>query len=92
VLTDILVVPGGKLTRWEAERVETMSTHGTGCTLASAIACGLAQGRELGDSVTRARAYVQAAIREAPGFGKGHGPMGHALGTVPWNLIHKFVE
>jgi len=88
-LTDVLVEPGGKVSRWEAERVETMSTHGTGCTLASAIACGLGQGRDLVDSVTRARAYVQAAIREAPGFGKGHGPIGHSLGTVPWNLIHK---
>lgn len=91
VLTDVLVEPGGKLHRWEAERVETLNTHGTGCTLASAIACGLGQGRELADSVDRARLYVQAAIREAPGFGSGHGPIGHALGTVPWNLIHKNV-
>jgi hydroxymethylpyrimidine/phosphomethylpyrimidine kinase len=92
VLTDVLVEPGGKITRWEADRVETMSTHGTGCTLASGVATGLAQGRDLSDSVRRARVYVQAAIRDAPGFGKGHGPMGHALGTVPWHLIHKIVE
>ena len=92
VLTDVLVEPGGKITRWEADRVETMNTHGTGCTLASAIACGLGQGRDLVDSVTRARVYVQAAIREAPGFGDGHGPIGHSLGTVPWNLIHKISE
>ena len=92
VLTDVLVEPGGKVHRWEADRVETMNTHGTGCTLASAIACGLGQGRDLVDSVTRARAYVQAAIREAPGFGKGHGPIGHSLGTVPWNLIHRISE
>lgn len=92
VLTDVLVEPGGKLQRWEVERVETMNTHGTGCTLASAIACGLGQGRDLSDSVTRAQGYVQAAIREAPGFGQGHGPIGHALGTVPWNLIHKIME
>jgi hydroxymethylpyrimidine/phosphomethylpyrimidine kinase len=69
-----------------------MNTHGTGCTLASAIACGLGQGRDLPDAVTRAHAYVQSAIREAPGFGSGHGPIGHALGTVPWNLIHKISE
>ncbi len=92
VLTDVLVVSHGKLTRLEAERVETTTPHGTGCTLASAIACGLGQGRDLADSVTRARAFVQAAIREAPGFGAGHGPLGHALGTVPWNLIHKISE
>lgn len=92
VLTDILIEPGGKVNRWVADRVETMSTHGTGCTLASAIACGLGQGRDLVDSVTRGRAYVQTAIREAPGFGKGHGPIGHSLGTVPWNLIHKISE
>ena len=91
VLTDVLVEPGGKVHRWESERVETLNTHGTGCTLASAIACGLGQGRDLADSVDRARAYVQAAIRAAPGFGQGHGPIGHALGTVPWNLIHRNV-
>ena len=89
VLTDVLVEPGGKVHRWESERVETLNTHGTGCTLASAIACGLGQGRDLADSVDRARAYVQAAIRAAPGFGQGHGPIGHSLGTVPWNLIHR---
>ena len=91
-LVDVLVAPGGAVTRWEAERVETLNTHGTGCTLASAIACGLGQGRDVADSVSRARIYVQLAIRAAPGFGKGHGPLGHALGTVPWNLIHKIVE
>ena len=88
----ILVEPGGKLHRWETVRVETMNTHGTGCTLASAIACGLGQGRALADSVDRARAYVLATLREAPGFGTGHGPIGHTLGTVPWNLIHKIVD
>lgn len=91
-LTDLLVEPGGAIHRWQAERVETLNTHGTGCTLASGIACGLGQGWDLVESITRAREYVQAAIRAAPGFGKGYGPMGHALGTVPWNLIHKIVE
>ena len=91
-LTDVLVEPGGGVRRWQADRIETLNTHGTGCTLASAIACGLAQGRDVADSVDRARSYVQAAIRAAPGFGNGHGPLGHALGTVPWNLIHRNVE
>jgi hydroxymethylpyrimidine/phosphomethylpyrimidine kinase len=58
-------------------RVETLHTHGTGCTLASAIACGLAQGLELIASVKLARAYVLEAIRTAPGLGKGHGPLNH---------------
>ena len=91
-LTDVLAEPDGTVRRWEAERIETLNTHGTGCTLASAIACGLGQGRSVADSIDRARVYVQLAIRAAPGFGRGHGPMGHALATVPWNLIHRIVE
>jgi hydroxymethylpyrimidine/phosphomethylpyrimidine kinase len=61
----------------EAPRIETRHTHGTGCTLASAIACGLAQGMALTDAVARAHAYVQQAIRTAPGLGTGHGPLNH---------------
>lgn len=63
---------------FEAERIETSSTHGTGCTLASAIAGLLAQGVELPEAVERARAYVLEAIRRAPGLGAGHGPLDHA--------------
>ncbi len=59
-------------------RIETLSTHGTGCTLASAIATGLAQNLALRDAVVRAREYVREAIRTAPGYGKGHGPLNHA--------------
>jgi hydroxymethylpyrimidine/phosphomethylpyrimidine kinase len=59
--------------------VATTSTHGTGCTLASAIATGVAEGLRLEDAVARAHAYVQAAIRTAPGFGSGHGPLNHAV-------------
>lgn len=62
----------------ERPRIETRHTHGTGCTLASAIAAGIAQGMALPDAVLRARAYVQAAIAQAPGFGSGHGPLNHA--------------
>ena len=54
-----------------------MGTHGTGCTLASAVATGLAQGIALADAVDRARAYVRDAILAAPGYGQGHGPLGH---------------
>jgi len=88
LVEDLLVEPGRETHRWQAERIETLNTHGTGCTLASAIACGLGQARSLADSTGRARDYVQAAILAAPGFGGGHGPIGHTLGTVPANLIH----
>jgi hydroxymethylpyrimidine/phosphomethylpyrimidine kinase len=86
-LTDLLVEPGGALRRWHSDRIETSNTHGTGCTLASGIACGLAQGLDLAAAIDRARHYVRLAILAAPGFGRGHGPMGHALGTVPWNIV-----
>jgi hydroxymethylpyrimidine/phosphomethylpyrimidine kinase len=59
-------------------RLKTRHTHGTGCTLATAIACCLAQGLPLPAAVGRAREYVQAAIAGAPGFGKGRGPLAHA--------------
>ena len=58
-------------------RVETTSTHGTGCTLSSAIAANLALGLELQPALERAREYVDGAIRHAPGLGRGHGPLGH---------------
>jgi hydroxymethylpyrimidine/phosphomethylpyrimidine kinase len=75
-LTDILMTPDGE-TVFEAERIETRHTHGTGCTLASACATGLAQGLPLTDAVARAWAYVQEAISRAPGLGRGHGPLDH---------------
>lgn len=64
-------------TTFEAARVETRHTHGTGCTLASGCAVGLAQGMPLAEAVARAWAYVQEAIAGAPGFGSGHGPLDH---------------
>jgi hydroxymethylpyrimidine/phosphomethylpyrimidine kinase len=68
----------GEFIPFEAPRQETVHTHGTGCTLATAIACGLAQKRDLRDAVARAQAYVQQAIRTAPGLGSGAGPLNHA--------------
>lgn len=59
-------------------RIDTRHTHGTGCTLASAIAALMAQGADLREAVEVARDYVHEAIRTAPGFGKGHGPLYHA--------------
>ncbi|MDB5735527.1 MAG: thiD [Alphaproteobacteria bacterium] len=64
-------------TSFDAPRQDSRHTHGTGCTLATAIACGLAQGYALPDAVSRAHAYVQNAIRTAPGLGGGSGPLGH---------------
>jgi hydroxymethylpyrimidine/phosphomethylpyrimidine kinase len=58
-------------------RIESTSTHGTGCTLSSAIAANLALGLELQLALERAREYVDGAIRHAPGLGRGHGPLGH---------------
>jgi len=68
---------GDDFTPFESPRIDTRHTHGTGCTLATAIACGLAQGLELPGAVGRAIAYVQDAIRTAPGLGQGHGPLNH---------------
>ncbi len=64
------------MTSWQGQRIDTESTHGTGCTLASAIATFLAQGSSLADAVARAREFVRVALWEAPGFGEGAGPIG----------------
>jgi hydroxymethylpyrimidine/phosphomethylpyrimidine kinase len=63
---------------YETPRLDTKHTHGTGCTLASAIATGLAQGLTLPDAVDRAVRYTHEAIRTNPGYGKGNGPLNHA--------------
>ena len=76
-LVDRLVDHTGEVMRWEDARIDTRHTHGTGCTLASAIATGLGQGLALVDAIDRARHFVRAALLAAPGLGAGHGPMGH---------------
>lgn len=80
VITDLLVVPGEATVRWQSERIDSRHTHGTGCTLASAVATGIGSGAGLAESVARGRAYVRRAMLAAPGFGAGHGPMGHWAG------------
>lgn len=77
IVTDLLIEPDGRITRFSAARIITSSNHGTGCTLASAIATGLAEGMALIDAVKRALAFVRAALEAAPGLGTGHGPLGH---------------
>jgi hydroxymethylpyrimidine/phosphomethylpyrimidine kinase len=79
LLTDILVYEGG-VEAITYPRIVTRNTHGTGCTLAAAIATGLAQHMTLLDAVHRARHYLQNAILHAPGFGAGNGPLWHGAG------------
>lgn len=73
---DVLMTPGGE-TLLEGARIETRHTHGTGCTLASACAAGIARGLPLEQAVAEGWAYVAEAIRRAPGLGGGHGPLDH---------------
>lgn len=77
-LLDLLRTADGEQLEFRQSRIDTPHTHGTGCTLASAIASGIAEGLTLRDSVNRAEAYVRKAILQAPGFGQGHGPLDHA--------------
>ncbi len=83
-VTDILLETGAEPETFVSPRLKTRHTHGTGCTLASAIATGLAQGLALRAAVVRARAYVLEAIRTAPGYGKGHGPLNHGHTVRPF--------
>ena len=80
MLTDRLIAPRGVLKAWSNARIDTPHTHGTGCTLASAIATGLGQGLDLTEAIERGRKYVREALALAPGFGGGHGPMGAPFG------------
>ena len=74
---DVLVRPGRDDRIWRAARIDTRHTHGTGCTLSSAIATLLGGGTPLEQAIDEARAFVRKALLAAPGFGAGHGPMGH---------------
>jgi hydroxymethylpyrimidine/phosphomethylpyrimidine kinase len=76
------------ITSWQGQRIDTTSTHGTGCTLASAIALFLAQGCSLAHSVARARDFVRVALLDAPELGQGAGPIGQGrvrldVGGIP---------
>jgi hydroxymethylpyrimidine/phosphomethylpyrimidine kinase len=76
VIHDVLQTTTGEWI-FESPRIDTTSTHGTGCTLASAIAALLAQGRSVPEAVEQGRDYLHGAIKAAKGFGKGHGPVHH---------------
>jgi hydroxymethylpyrimidine/phosphomethylpyrimidine kinase len=76
MIVDRLYEDGTLAAEWDAPRIDTTSTHGTGCTLASAVATGLGQGLPLEAAIGRARDFVRLSLLNAPGLGKGHGPMG----------------
>jgi len=82
-IVDVLVTEGGVTHHFAHARVDTTSTHGTGCTLSAAIAAGLAQGRPLRQAVGDAVDFVQRAIAAAPGLGHGHGPLNHFVPAPP---------
>lgn len=78
-IVDRLVGANGWMREWRSDRIDTPHTHGTGCTLSSAIATGLGAGLELEAAVEQGRAFVRASLLAAPGLGQGHGPMGQGL-------------
>ncbi len=78
---DTLIGSDGTVAEFRSPRIDSRHTHGTGCTLATAIACGLGEGMSLRDAVARAHAFVHEAIRSAPGFGSGRGPLNHMHGV-----------
>ncbi|MBS0477546.1 MAG: bifunctional hydroxymethylpyrimidine kinase/phosphomethylpyrimidine kinase [Proteobacteria bacterium] len=77
-IEDALCLPGQPPHVMAGTRIHTRHTHGTGCTLSSAIATYLGKGLPLPEAVDRARLFVRSALRAAPGFGAGSGPLGHA--------------
>lgn len=74
---DVLGMPGQKAIWYNADRVDNMNTHGTGCTLSSAIACGLAVGLSLPDSIDQAKRYITGALEAQLDLGRGFGPLDH---------------
>src|SRR5206468_12896858 len=81
-VVDVLVTAGAAR-RFTRPRLDTTSTHGTGCTLSAAVAAGLALGRPLEQAVADGLDFVHRAIAAAPGFGKGHGPLNHFVPAPP---------
>ncbi|MEW6558688.1 MAG: bifunctional hydroxymethylpyrimidine kinase/phosphomethylpyrimidine kinase [Pseudomonadota bacterium] len=78
-LTDLLLLPDSRIERWEAPRIPTRNTHGTGCSLSSAIACHLALGAHLVEAVAQGRDFVRGALLAGADMqlGHGHGPLNH---------------
>lgn len=85
LVVDRLLAPDGEeLARLEGERLNAANTHGTGCTLASALATALGADMPIAKAFEQAVRFVRMAIRSAPGFGAGCGPIGHTLGCNPF--------
>jgi hydroxymethylpyrimidine/phosphomethylpyrimidine kinase len=74
---DVLLIAGGQPRRFTHPRLDTRSTHGTGCSLSAGVAAGLARGRPLERAVAEALDWLHRAIATAPGLGQGHGPLNH---------------
>lgn len=85
-IVDELWSANGLIQRIEGERIDSRSTHGTGCTLASALACRMGQGATFADAFGDAVRFVRSALMEAPGLGAGNGPMGHYVVREFWNM------
>lgn len=79
--SDDILVENGEIHWFKSERIDTKNTHGTGCTLSSAIACGLADGMDLATSIKKAKAYITGALKSGLSFGKGSGPLNHSWNT-----------
>lgn len=77
---DVLLKPDGSVVWFEQARINTVNTHGTGCTLSSAIASGLALGMDIEGAVSQAKAYLTGALLHDPHLGKGSGPLNHMWG------------
>ena len=75
--SDDVLYYDGKVYVFEAAKIDNPNTHGTGCTLSSAIACNLAKGMDLPDAVRRAKEYITGAIKEGLDLGNGRGPLDH---------------
>jgi hydroxymethylpyrimidine/phosphomethylpyrimidine kinase len=87
-IVDRVLAPNGReIARLEGKRFDTDDTHGTGCTLASALATGLGAGLSIKDAFEQAVRFVRIAILSAPGLGQGHGPIGHTLGHNPYEQL-----
>ncbi|KAG6118681.1 hypothetical protein E4U13_008369 [Claviceps humidiphila] len=93
VVVDVLVGPNGHVLRVESPYQASSSTHGTGCSLASAISAGMAQGANIPSAVRSACRYIEAGIRTAPSLGRGNGPLNHfhSIQTLPFSPGY-FVE
>lgn len=82
-----LLYANGSLQWFEGKRIDNPNTHGTGCTLSSAIAANLAKGYDLSEAVERAKTYISGALAAMLDLGHGSGPMNHA-----YDLNSRFAE